>query len=571
MASGIVSGSGYDPATPFAINVFDMGMEYAMGDTTATLVYHGATDAPTVDVVETRAGAGTIVDDIAYGEFQGYLMLPTANYTLDVRDETGASTVESYHAPLKSLGLEGAGITVFASGFLDPSNNSDGPSFGLYAATSGGTVVALPLASENAYVTFSVDMTIWAATDRFDPMSDSVDIAGSFTGWGETYTGLEMGDNTIYMTELSLATDVQHDYKFRINNSWDDDKSEFPGGGPNRSITVSGDTVLPTVFFNDEGYLARVQVIHNSADAAASEVDVYLNGGLLIDNFAFRTSSGFIDAPANEEISIDIAPANSASADESIYNLTTTLGWEETYVLVASGIVSSSGYDPATAFSIYVEAMGREEANEAENTDLLVFHGSTDAPTVDIYESTGPTELIDDLSYGEFADYLELPTADYTIDVRDATGEVIVETYDAPLETLGLDGAAITVVASGFLNPANNSGGEAFGLWVALADGGEMVRLPVSGETNIFTTAINDNITAYPNPATDQLNIDFDSGINGQIAITMTSITGQIVLTSLQEAANGSISLGLDTLQPGIYILQVEGDGISETIRINKM
>ena len=39
---------------------------------------------------------------------------------------------------------------------------------------------------------------------------------------------------------------------------------------------------------------ARVQVIHNSADAAAELVDVYLNETLLIPNFAFRTASPFV-------------------------------------------------------------------------------------------------------------------------------------------------------------------------------------------------------------------------------------------------------------------------------------
>jgi hypothetical protein len=41
---------------------------------------------------------------------------------------------------------------------------------------------------------------------------------------------------------------------------------------------------LPVVLFGQ----ARIQVIHNSADAAASVVDVWLNNTLLLDNFAFR-------------------------------------------------------------------------------------------------------------------------------------------------------------------------------------------------------------------------------------------------------------------------------------------
>ncbi len=63
---------------------------------------------------------------------------------------------------------------------------------------------------------------------------------------------------------------------------------------------------------------ARVQVVHNSPDDAATTVDVYLNGLMLLDDFAFRTASPFIDAPAGIELAIDIAPGNSSSVAESI-------------------------------------------------------------------------------------------------------------------------------------------------------------------------------------------------------------------------------------------------------------
>jgi hypothetical protein len=146
-----------------------------------------------VDVVEVGVGAGTIVNNLGYGQFAGYLELPTADYSLQVRDQTGTVVVAQYSAPLATLGLDGAAISVLASGFLDPSVNNYGPAFGLYVAlATGGALVALPS----------------------EPISP-----------------------------------------------------------------------------------ARVQVIHNSADAAAQTVDVWLNDALLIDNFQFRTASPFIDAP----------------------------------------------------------------------------------------------------------------------------------------------------------------------------------------------------------------------------------------------------------------------------------
>jgi hypothetical protein len=48
----------------------------------------------------------------------------------------------------------------------------------------------------------------------------------------------------------------------------------------------------------------RLQVIHNAADPLAAVVDVYVNGGLAIDNFEFRAATPFIDVPANTLLNI---------------------------------------------------------------------------------------------------------------------------------------------------------------------------------------------------------------------------------------------------------------------------
>jgi sarcosine oxidase gamma subunit len=378
IANGIVSATGYDPAAAFSLNVFAAGREAATEATnTDVLVFHGSTDAPTVSVWETGVGAGQIISDFTYGDFEGYLELPTADYVLEVRTADGQTTVVAYSAPLSTLELDGAALTVVASGFLNPAANSNGPAFGLFVATpAGGDLIALP---------------VYVAPD-------------------------------------------------------------------------------PT---------ARIQIIHNSADAAVEEVDIYVNGDLFLSDFAFRTATPFVSVPAGVDLNIIVAPAGADIAN-GVGPVTVNLTDGETYIAIANGIVSATGYDPAAAFSLDVFPTGREAATVATNTDVLVFHGSTDAPTVSVWETgVGAGQIISDFTYGDFEGYLELPTADYILEVRTADGQTTVVAYSAPLSTLGLDGAALTVVASGFLNPANNSNGEGFGLFVALAAGGDLIALPV--------------------------------------------------------------------------------------------
>lgn len=458
VANGIISASGYEPVQPFDIYVYDLGREMATSMmNTDVLVFHGSTDAPVVDIVEVAAGAGTIVDDLAYGEFTGYLELPTADYSLQVRNEAGTDVVAQFAAPLSTLGLDGAAISVYASGFLNPAANSDGDAFGLYVAlASGGDLVALPA------------------------------------------------------EEISTA---------------------------------------------------RVQVIHNSADLAASVVDVWLNDVLLIDDFGFRTSTPFIDAPANEEFTISIQGPNSTSPDNPIWSQNYTLTGGEKYILIANGIVSPSGYDPVEPFDIYVNSAAREIAGDNDNTDVLVFHGSTDAPTVDIWETAfvgGP--IVDDLMYSDYAGYLELGTEDYILEVRDETGSTVVASYAAPLATLGLQGQSISVVASGFLNPANNSNGEAFGLWVSLASGGDLIPLSITTSVEEGDIISESALNVYPNPARSYVNVNYTMEKDEAVSFQVYNMVGNKVLEisqGYQSAGSYAQQLNISSLSNGMYFLRI--------------
>ncbi|MFT5054385.1 MAG: hypothetical protein ACI97X_001411, partial [Oceanospirillaceae bacterium] len=88
---------------------------------------------------------------------------------------------------------------------------------------------------------------------------------------------------------------------------------------------------------------ARLEIIHNAADAIAAEVDVYVNGGAtpFIDDFAFRTSSGFVDVPAGVDLNIGIALSTSTGPGDILFTLpAVNLTAGETYIAIANGIVS---------------------------------------------------------------------------------------------------------------------------------------------------------------------------------------------------------------------------------------
>lgn len=464
VANGLASTMGYTPSAatvPFRLSVFDLARETAsVGTNTDLLVAHGCTDAPVVDV---RAGNTVLVNDIAFGQFNaaGYVSLPTSNYIVDVTTATG-TVVKRYSAPLSTLSLSGASVTVVASGFLDPSVNSSGAPFGLWAATaSGGALI---------------------------PLEE----------------------------------------------------------------------------------VARVQVIHNCADAAADSVDVYINGTLLLDNFAFRTASPFVNAPVGVPVTLGVAPKNSSSVADTIYSITTTLSSEKRYIIVANGIVSPMGYTPSAAtapFRLTIFDQGREiSAFSVDTTDVLVVHGSTDAPVVDI--KAGTATLVNDIAFGNFASggYLNLPTSNYTIDVTNSAGSAVIKRYSAPLTTLGLDEDAITVVASGFVDPTANSGGPAFGLWVALASGGALVALP-EVPVSVAATQGAENYKVYPNPVTGMLNFASNNNTASK-HVGIYNIAGSMV-AELKDVKSGAFDM--TNLAAGVYILKaVSAEGTTSVFSITK-
>src|SRR5690606_25122423 len=114
----------------------------------------------------------------------------------------------------------------------------------------------------------------------------------------------------------------------------------------------------------------------------------------------------------------------------------------------------------------------------------------------------------------------ELTTADYEIEVRDETGATTVACYSAPLASLNQGGAALIVVASGFLDPSANSNGADLGLYAALPTGGALIGLPACTTVSTQDIKVDFSLNVYPNPVNgNSVNISSNENITGAILI----------------------------------------------------
>ena len=417
------------------------------------IVVHGSTDAPGVDVIP-QSSATPLVDNASYGDITNYLSVPAASYNLNITPSLDNSViVASYTADLS--GLAGSSAVIFASGFLDPALNQNGEAFGVYAALTNGTVIALP-ANTNA----------------------------------------------------------------------------------------------------------RVQVIHNAADPAASTVDVYANSNLLIPDFEFRKATPFVDVPAGVDITLGIAPGNSMSVNDTIPGLSTTVNLTagQSYVVIADGVTAPASFAPnpdgrSTGFALYVKPAVRELGTNSSNIDFFVFHGVTDAPAVDVI-ANGAALLVNDAFYGDFTDYLSVPAASYTLDVTPASGSPVVASASADLSALA--GASAVVFASGFLDPANNQNGEAFGLFAALADG---TVVPFANTTGIQESNIKIATGVFPNPSNGFIQFGLQAKNSTNANIQVTDMTGRVLLNKQTFVSNNQLlQIDVSNLPAGVYNLTLMED-----------
>ena len=368
IASGVVDPTAFDPnpdAESTALNLYAIEDAKTTSTTGAIVaVFHGVTDAPTIDVILNNNPALKPVDDAKYGDTTPYAEFPEGGAVLDVTNADNTARIASFGAAVPP----GVAVVVVASGFANPAQNAAAP-LGLFAFFStGGAGIPLPSAS-------------------------------------------------------------------------------------------------------------RLQVIHNSADPAAAQVDVYIDDKKAFDDFTFRTATPFFTLPAGDR-KISIAPSTSASVADAISNTTVTLEGKKSYLAVANGVITPADFavnpDAKPTALTVTSAEARERATDPAKVEIVAVHGGTDAPTVDLRTSNNTT-LFSDLSFGDISDYTALDPASMPLNLRLGNNSSYGPfTFDAA----ALGGRAVTIVASGFAVPADNANGIDLGLVAYTAAGGTAIILP---------------------------------------------------------------------------------------------
>ena len=178
---------------------------------------------------------------------------------------------------------------------------------------------------------------------------------------------------------------------------------------------------------------ARVRVVHASPDAPA--VDVWVEGGRVFENVAFEEITDFVEVPAGT-YNVQVVPAG--ATEPVVIEADLSLMAATDYTVIATDAL-------ANISPVVLTASGGGPA--AGNVWVRFFHGSPDAPAVDIAVTGGPV-LFENVAFQSGTDYVEVPAGTYDLEAR------IAGTMDVALALPGIelqDGVVYTAYATGLV------------------------------------------------------------------------------------------------------------------------
>jgi len=225
--------------------------------------------------------------------------------------------------------------------------------------------------------------------------------------------------------------------------------------------------VIPLLVFLSGGIWsqAEIQIINNSP---SPDLDIYIEGELVHEAFAFRSATAYLEFPAGDSISFAIAESPSSSVDNAFARFDAELTPDEAFILILGGIPGDD--DAPFSFDLF---SAEREAPDPVTFPFCAYHGSPDVPELAIMLGTPHFKF--DLEYRERTDYFDI----WVVGQRRMIIQLFVPERTDPLKSFlvefeDLGGHTGMVIVSGFKNPAD---GQAELKLILVRDDGVIIEL----------------------------------------------------------------------------------------------
>ena len=307
---------------------------------------------------------------------------------------------------------------------------------------------------------------------------------------------------------------------------------------------------------------ALVQVVNNKP---YGPIDLFVDGRVQYEDLEYQESTRPISVPV--EAKIGVSPRGQGISEE----IRVSLRENGSYMLVVNGIADNLSF-PVTLKISELD----EDSNDDQIVGVKFLHGVTDAPPVDVYFNR--QLMIEGQRYGEENELLEITPGDYNIGIMQSRTNILLASFTAPLS--GFSGSNCLILASGFINPADNDSS----LTLILSSyGEESIRLEPS-ESNVLEldrekANVPDRfhvLQNYPNPFNPTTTIRYDLLTESLVKITIYDIMGNTVsqlFSGMQSVGKKNIVWDATTtlgkpVSSGIYLYEVE---VGNSSKIKRM
>jgi len=325
----------------------------------------------------------------------------------------------------------------------------------------------------------------------------------------------------------------------------------------------------------------KVQGIYAGNDPSLSAIDVYYSVGPISVGKSEDVGGGeavaFLDVPSNLSITASIADASSASISEAFYSDSYSFPADTNYIQIVNGLRSPGDYAPnpdgrVTAVTVHEIDSVRRFASHPDSTELLVYHGSTDAPALDVLLRSGQG-VASGLSYGDAGGYFAVSTGEaITFDIRRAGGGELIGSFVGGLSASWAGRAGVLVIR-GFADPSLNPGGIELGVTAVSSSGSSFDFAAVTG-TGVVTRDEADSPehlefdAIYPNPVSTTATLQFTATTAGDATIRVFDLLGREVLSARRiDVAPGLNRAGMDVrgVATGVYTIAIENGAVRTT------